>query len=466
MQMRFWAAVVGTLALLGCGSASTGGGGGGATPGGAQDIGLAREKIGRGVVPSPEDWPPEGLYSEHDLPLDGAPCQQRLCLRAAAAVAPALVTARQEIFVQLGLASEIDPETFRRPPLNAALVIDRSCSMKGARFEDVKMAARQLVDRLGPDDRLTLVTFDDSARHELGPVAVTDRPALKQKIADLSIGGSTCIECGLKKARDKMSGGHAPQRQSRIFLLTDASPNVGATGEGEFTELMEQLASKDVFLTTFGVGLHFGQALVTRMTRVRGANYFYLEDGEKTRSVFSQDFDLMVTPIASDLSLQVSRADGFELAGAHGFPGAHDASAEPALEVKSVFLSRRRGALVLRLLGTPAPGGTLATLQLSYVLEGQSHAESLTVAFGGDAAPAPDERWFGAPGIRKTVALTNFILAAREVSQRYADERFGEAHDLARQAAAHLSEEAEALDDPGLRQEAALADALARLLEP
>ena len=58
--------------LAGCGGIGTGGAGDfGATPGGAQDIALAREKIARGQVPEPEDFVAEGLYSEHDLPLQG-----------------------------------------------------------------------------------------------------------------------------------------------------------------------------------------------------------------------------------------------------------------------------------------------------------------------------------------------------------------------------------------------------------
>ena len=48
--------------------------GGGATPGGVQDLSLAREYVARGVVPPAEALLVEGMLSEHDLPLEGDSC--------------------------------------------------------------------------------------------------------------------------------------------------------------------------------------------------------------------------------------------------------------------------------------------------------------------------------------------------------------------------------------------------------
>src|ERR1051326_8714791 len=42
----------------------------GATPGGAKDIRFFRSGAARGEIPHPNTFTPEGLFSEHDLPLD------------------------------------------------------------------------------------------------------------------------------------------------------------------------------------------------------------------------------------------------------------------------------------------------------------------------------------------------------------------------------------------------------------
>ncbi len=457
----------GLWALVGCGGSplSSGGmGGAGVTPGGGQDMGLAREKIANGMVPAPEDFLAEGLYSEHDLPLDGPACAQTLCLRGAAAVAPAVDTLSQETFLQLGMASNVDLSTFKRPALNAALVIDRSGSMSGGRLENVKAAAKALVDHLGPEDLLTLVTFNSDAKHVFGPTAVTDRAALKAQIDDFKERGGTCIECGLREAEEALRGKHGPQRQTRIFLFTDAQPNVGATGEGEFTQLMEQYAAADVFLTTFGVGLGFGQELVTRMSAVKGANAFFLEDGDPTRRVFDEDFDLLVTPVAFDFTLEVLPAASHTLVASYGIP-AQTGAASATQTVKTLFLSRRRGAIVVRLSGSVAPSSELATLKLGYTpVGGAPVQDTLRVDFQGAGAPGEGESWFASTGVRKTVALTQFLIGARAASEAHYAGQKDEAVALAERTANLLTDEAEALGDAGLRQEAELAAALLALL--
>ena len=49
----------------------------GATPGGAQDISYARDRIKAGEVPHPATFTPEGLFSEHDQ-IGRASCRERV----------------------------------------------------------------------------------------------------------------------------------------------------------------------------------------------------------------------------------------------------------------------------------------------------------------------------------------------------------------------------------------------------
>ena len=48
----------------------------GATPGGAQDNGLASSQVQQGLVPQPDAFTVEGLLNQYDLPLDSLDCQK------------------------------------------------------------------------------------------------------------------------------------------------------------------------------------------------------------------------------------------------------------------------------------------------------------------------------------------------------------------------------------------------------
>jgi Ca-activated chloride channel family protein len=466
------ALVAAAFTLAGCGVpvSSAPGGDFGATPGGAQDIGLARRKVAEGQVPLQEDFVAEGLYSEHDLPLEGASCDQVLCLRTATAIAPAIDTGRQEVFVQVGFSSNVDGATFRRKPLDVALVIDHSGSMSGEPMESVKEAARKLVEKLDGNDTFSLVIFDDSSETLVKQQPVENRTALLNAINKIEVDGSTCIECGLRDGFKQLATRPVDAARSRrLFLFTDAMPNVGATGQGEFLELLHSNSEAGRDATIFGVNIAFGQELVTRISAVRGANYFYLNNAERTRAVFDEDFDFLVTPIAYDLRMALTPAEGFRVEAVYGLPGVDPGASAATLEVATVFLSRRRGAIVARLSGSGQvqPNQPVVANGFSFQsVEGEAPpAATLTARYEGSEPLSSTDSWYSQRTVRKTVALTNFILGARKACEQWHKGDKAAAVEVAHRTAALLRAEAEALDDAPLRTEAELAEKLAALMK-
>jgi secreted protein with Ig-like and vWFA domain len=62
-------------------------------------------------------------------------------------------------------------------PLNLSIVIDRSTSMNGPRLDQVKQAAHRIIDSLGPDDILSLVSFSDRAEVVFEATPVVEKPS-------------------------------------------------------------------------------------------------------------------------------------------------------------------------------------------------------------------------------------------------------------------------------------------------
>lgn len=346
----------------------------GATPGGAQDIAHARDLIAAGEIPHPDTFTPEGLFSEHDLPLPAARCRQTLCVTGAAAAADLIAQPDVRLIAQLGFASGLDPATWRRDPLALVAVVDKSGSMSGHPLDTVKASLHTLVDQLGPGDRLAIVLYGDRAHVHLPPTAVEDRAALHRAVDAIQSAGSTAMEDGLKVGFDLA---HRTARHfsgtTRVMLFTDERPNVGATHAGSFIALARDASRAGVGLTTIGVGTHFGAELATAISSVRGGNLFFFPDADEMRRVFADELDTLVTELAYDLTLTVRARKGWRIAGLYGLPGDRvrrtpDGALEMTLE--TIFLSKKKGAIFIAYApdgDLPPPHGAPGEATLSYL---------------------------------------------------------------------------------------------------
>ena len=174
----------------------------GATPGGAQDIEWARERIAAGEVPHPNTFTPEGLFSQHDLPLASrGKCSRVLCLSGAAAPATLLSQPEVRHLAQLGFSTNIQAKSWRRPPLYVVAVVDKSGSMSGEPLEAVKEALRQVILQMTSRDQLAIVLYGDRSHVHLPPTRLraggASRKSLLAAVDAMGSAGSTAMEAGL-----------------------------------------------------------------------------------------------------------------------------------------------------------------------------------------------------------------------------------------------------------------------------
>jgi len=419
--------LVGTLGIFGCGGGADidAGGGLGATPGGEQDVALLRESVARGVVPLAAAMTVPGFLAEHDLPLEAPVCTQVLCITAGVGVTRAADTNKNEVFVQLGFSSGLEAATFERDPLNLMAVVDRSGSMHGEKMEAAKTALHKLVDQLGPEDRFGIIIFDDRFDLLVEPAAVTSKAALHAKVSTITDRGATDIESALRRGFELVRAGTSATRRDRVILMTDAQPNTGRTGTMEFQNLVNQYAAEGVGLTALGVGIDFGQELALAITHARGGNYFFLRDRAKIETVFDRDFDFLVTPLAYDLHMVLRAAVGYRIKEVYGLPASPEGRTV-VLDAATLFLSRNRGAILLRMepSGDWGDGRVLAETELSYEtaeasMGGERVTQQLSSGYGGETALGGDTVWFSQRGVERTVALVNAAVAVRRGLELY-----------------------------------------------
>src|SRR5262249_26290181 len=156
------------------------------------------ELVKNGRVPPPEAFVVEGMFADHDLPLDGPPCDRTLCLRGAAGWAPA-ADGVPSGWVQVGLSSSIDPATFVRPSLTLIACVDVSGSM-GWEYQSgmypsggelSRALLRQLAAQLGPRDRFALVAYGRDVATVLPLVGGDAQSTIGSAIDGLHTTGST-----------------------------------------------------------------------------------------------------------------------------------------------------------------------------------------------------------------------------------------------------------------------------------
>jgi Ca-activated chloride channel family protein len=352
----------------------------GATPGGAQDIQYFRDRVKAGEIPHPNTFTPEGLFSEHDLPLAaGRACDQLLCTVGEATTAHLIAQPEVQYVAQLGFSSGLDPRTWKRAPLNLVAVIDKSGSMSGQPLDLVRESLYRVLDQLGPSDQLSIVLYGDRAHVHMQPTAATDKGAISAKIAAIESAGSTAMEEGLQVGYDlARRSARGFTGTTRVMLFTDERPNVGATDKHSFMGMARDASHGGIGLTTVGVGVQFGAELATAISSVRGGNLFFFPDAARMSKVFKEDFDTMVTELAYDLKLEVKPAQGLKIAGVYGIPGkAVEWAPGGAIRVavETIFLSRKKGAIFVafapadRHLPSPRPGAdqSIGQVALAYL---------------------------------------------------------------------------------------------------
>jgi Ca-activated chloride channel homolog len=205
---------------------------------------------------------------------------------------------------QVGLLVTLEGGTpVRRAPINVALVLDRSGSMEGSPLEAAKAAAARFAAFLTPQDRLSVVTFDDKVDTIFGPAA-GGTPAAEEAIARVRAGGSTNLSGGWLKGRKLVEQG-AVEGTNRVVLLTDGQANAGIVDPTRLIGLAHHAAAARVSTTCIGFGAHYNEDLLESMAAAGAGNYWFVESNDQMAGIFGGEIEGLVALAAQNVEVEV-----------------------------------------------------------------------------------------------------------------------------------------------------------------
>ncbi|MGC2235672.1 MAG: VWA domain-containing protein [Pyrinomonadaceae bacterium] len=193
------------------------------------------------------------------------------------------------------------------PPSNLVFLLDVSGSMESPdKLPLLKNALRILVNQLSSKDRVSIVVYAGASGLVLPSTSAGNKGEIINAINNLNAGGSTNGGQGIKLAYRIAQENFIENGNNRVILATDGDFNVGVTGDGELTSLIEQKRQSGVFLSVLGFGSgNLNDSMMEKLADKGNGNYSYIDSQEEARKALGEQVAGTLYTIAKDVKIQV-----------------------------------------------------------------------------------------------------------------------------------------------------------------
>jgi len=202
-------------------------------------------------------------------------------------------------------------------PMNLAVVIDRSGSMKGERIANAMNAAVFALERMRDGDSISVVSFDTAAQVVVPPtrIGAGNHSSIESAIRNIRLGGDTCISCGLQEGMQQLAltslGG---DRINRMILLSDGATNAGIRDLAGLRSMANRMHGRGVTISTIGVDIDFDEKIMAAIANEANGRHYFVANASGLPAVFGQEFDDLLASVAKETELAIELAPGVEVA--------------------------------------------------------------------------------------------------------------------------------------------------------
>ena len=370
--------------------------------------------------------------------------------------------------VKIGLDCLRMPPRELRPPVNLALVIDRSGSMGGDKIAHAREAALELVSRLAPDDVISLIAFDTSVQTLVHAQRVGDARNLQSAICSIEAGGNTALYGGVVSGAAEVRRHIEDNRYvNRVILLSDGLANVGPGSPEELGRLGNSLMKEGISVTTIGLGLGFNEDLMTRLAQRSDGNTYFVENSSDLPGIFSRELGDVLNVVARRVVIEVVFPEGVRpvnFVGREGF--IHGQKAE--LTLNQLYGGQEKFALIEVEVASDEAGAEREIASATVRYEDAFTQRSASVTARRNVSFSSEHRVVVASADHKVQAdyASNLLAVAKDEAIKLVDDgKKSEAAALLRQRSAELKEMGETYRNTAVAASAAAAAPEAARLE-
>ena len=180
------------------------------------------------------------------------------------------------------------PSVVARVPVHLCVLVDTSLSMDSDdKLANVKRSLHVLVEQLGPQDQLTIITFSDRATAILSAVDVVEKSVLHQGIALIQTEGSTNLAAAIAVSMNSLHKDGFERKQG-ILLLTDGHANSGIVTKNGILHLVGMVTTKfhGTSISCIGYGTDHNGPLLKEISKEGGGAYYVVTRLDQVAEVF------------------------------------------------------------------------------------------------------------------------------------------------------------------------------------
>ena len=317
----------------------------------------------------PEDAPPEPKVDKSSFVAG-----KSLMLEGRLGHANMLASAGGETFLYLDVRSELEAleqlgARSALDPVNLAIVIDHSGSMKGQRGRNAVEAAAGMIQRLRDGDTVSVVSYSAEA-DIIVPVTTIDAVSRQRVIDSVRRGvasrpkGATCISCGIELGMRTFERRRAGI--DRMLLLSDGEANRGVKNEAGIRVLARQARNRGVTISSIGVDIEYNERLMSALAREANGRHYFSETGANLEQIFDQELESLVKTVGKDGELTVELAPGVRVA--EVFDRSYQQLDRRVIVPMGTFTAGEAKTFLMRLELPPSPAGErpVANVTFSY----------------------------------------------------------------------------------------------------